>query len=309
MIQYEVIKFFNKQKIDYNLSSAGKELVTHCLWNNENKRHLSVNTTTGLFQCFACGQVGNFSDIVFKIREKKRSGTLDISEFESDRKVIKPTRIVGKVIPYPEGHYLIDVNSPGQLGTEAKKYLNDRNITDSQITYYRLGFCISGRYSRRIIVPVLGQEQELLSFVARDYTGKSDKKILAATAESGTHGVKDYVYNLHNAAKTEHLLIAEGVFSAMSLGSRGVALFGKKASDQQIALIMLAKPKRITICLDPDAYDKSLALARQLANHFNDIRVASFPEGEDPNSLDKSLLDSCISKATRASDTMYSLEI
>jgi DNA primase len=193
------------------------------------------------------------------------------------------------VIPYPEGYE--------PLYGEAKNYILRRGITREQIDYYRIGACYTGKYHNRIIVPVLNQSEQLVSFIARDYTGNLKPKVLTPPSLEGRHGIKDYVFNLHRAAITGHLLIGEGIFDAISLGVRGVCLFGKSASPSQIAKIINKKVTRVTICLDPDAQLEANILANQLVGHIPDVRIVTLPEGTDPNSVDPFILKNAIANA------------
>ena len=53
---------------------------------------------------------------------------------------------------------------------EAYNYLiNDRKFTRDIILKYRLGFCTSGKYEKRIIVPSYDKNGEVNYFVARNY--------------------------------------------------------------------------------------------------------------------------------------------
>jgi hypothetical protein len=87
------------------------------------------------------------------------------------------------------------------------------------------------------------------------------------------------------------------VFDAISLGTRGIALFGKAATDIQLAKIINKKPQRITIVLDPDARTEAEKLANQFIMHCPDVKIAYLPDGVDPNSVDRNLLEITIKNA------------
>ena len=305
----KVVKFLIKYRIPFHERSAGREVVINCLFHEDYKSKLSINTNTGLFQCFVCGEKGRFPDIARQVYIKKRISAEKISDFDVQLTTVPVGPILeGDVpIPYPEGYFPLYNINPGVTDRVPLHYLYNRGITDAQLLYYKIGYCIGGIYDRRVIVPVLGESGALLSFIARDYTGKLTPKVLTPPSLQGRHGIKDYVFNLHNASRLEHLLIGEGVFDAMSLGTRGICLFGKTISSIQLAKILNTKPKRITICLDQDAELHANILAQQLTNHVKDVRIATLPEGTDPNSVPKDLLERIIKEAKLPSFS-YSLD-
>ena len=287
---YNISKLLKKYNLTYRTSGAGKEVAINCLFHEDEKHKLSINVNTGAFQCWVCREAGTFRDIVKRIALKKKT-TIDISDFKGDY-VRKPNPAATNdevVIPWPEAYQF--------LKGEAKQYILGRGITEEQIEYYRIGACFSGRYSGRIIVPVLNARNELVSFIARDWSGKLKPKVLTPPSLEGRHGIKDYIFNLHRASSTGHLLIGEGVFDAISLGTRGVCLFGKAASPIQVAKIINKKPKRITICLDPDAQLEANILANQLIGHIPDVRIVTLPAGTDPNSVSQEELKLAIANA------------
>ncbi len=287
-----ISKLVKKYNLPHKFSGAGKELMLNCLWHEDEKYKLSINTTTGAWQCWSCRESGSFRDIVKQIAKKKKTD-INPSDFQGTYTKQEVSSVDEIVIPWPEGYE--------PLQTTAREYILGRGITGEQIEYYKLGACYSGRYSGRIIVPVLNKSEQLVSFIARDFTGKLKPKVLTPPSLEGHHGIKDYVFNLHRAATTSHIIIGEGVFDAISLGVRGVCLFGKTASPIQIAKIINKKIKRVTICLDPDAQLEANILANQLIGHVPDVRIVTLPEGTDPNSADPFILKNAIANAKQPS--------
>ena len=60
---------------------------------------------------------------------------------------------------------------------EAYNYMiNERKISRDIILRYRLGFCVNGKYAKRIIIPSYDSEGMINYFVARTYDPKVKKK-------------------------------------------------------------------------------------------------------------------------------------
>lgn len=294
---YNIEKFLQKYNITYKVSGSGSEIILNCLFHSDEKGKLYISTEKGIWHCFVCNETGTFRDLVRRMALNKKKD-INLSDFQEtvDRKPKPVILTEDERIDWPEAYQPISESTD-----EAKQYLLNRGLSDSQIYYYRLGVCLSGRYRGRIIVPTFNDKEELVTFVARDYTGELKPKVLTPPASNGGHGVKDYVFNLHRAAQLGHLIIGEGVFDAISLGTRGIALFGKTATDIQLAKIINKKPQRITIVLDPDARTEAEKLANKLIMHCPDVKVAYLPDGVDPNSVDRTLLEIAIKNAVSPS--------
>jgi hypothetical protein len=279
---YNVTKFVEHYFPDARLSSSGTEYVVLCPWHEGTKRKLYISATHGMYNCFSCGIHGSFFSLVRRvlILNKNKDVFDALKIYESSEPLtflndpdVRPSSGGSTVIEYPEGYFPFYTEEPlGESGRAAKAYLNDRGITEEQISYYKLGFCATGKYAHRIIVPVLDDEENLVSFVARDYTGHAQAKVLTPAALLGTSGIKDYVYNLHNAKRTRELIIGEGVFDAMALGVSGIGKgIGYDCSGlAQVCLVKLGM-------LSPKAIDRT---AQSLFNLCTPITIKEAKLGD-----------------------------
>lgn len=305
---YDIKRLLNKYRLEYKEASAGRELILNCLWHNDRKHHLYINASSGLYNCFSCGAKGTVYGLISQLKVKKSDiEYVDLKNISFGK--ARPAKSINKAIEikWPEGYVALTGVKLGAKGKTALEYLNRRGITNEEVSYYQIGYCFSGPYSGRVIVPVFDEEEEnkLVSFIARDYTGKLKPKVLTPPAETGHHGIKDYLFNFHRAKKLGVVLIGEGVFDAISLGVRGICLFGKTITSVQLAKLLKAKISRVIIALDPDAQKEAYKLAGQLTNHIKDVRIATIPEGYDPNSLPKKDLETAINEAKPINSLLY----
>jgi DNA primase len=141
-----------------------------------------------------------------------------------------------------------------------------------------------GNFSGRLYIPVI-QNGVLVSWQARDVSGKSNYKYLALADGESAAPIKDTVYGIDNA-KGPECIVVEGVFDAMRLGYGAVALFGIKYTQAQIK-ILRNKFKAINILFDPEP--QAQASARKLAAALNVLGaravVWELPGGGDPGDL------------------------
>ena len=311
--KYNVARFIDKYYPEAKLVSDNKEFIVQCPWHEGSKRKLYIHAESGVFNCFVCGEKGSFYDLIRRTLDVKREEVGEILgdyHAESNETTIlseEPPEPPSYIIPYPDHFYSLSGEGLGSEAHYALKYLYERNITDKQITYYKLGFCLEGKYAGRIITPSFDRHGNLVTYVGRDYTGTQMPKTLNNPAVPGTHGSKDWVFNLYNALRTDHLIVTEGTFDAMACGVSGVALFGKQASENQIYKIVKEKPQRVTILLDPDAQEEAEKLAYTLSTFIKDVRISCVPDGYDPGNSSPEMIKSALNSYRLPSSGWYFL--
>jgi len=293
-IRYDVARFVFKYFPEAKLAAAEKEFILQCPWHDGHKKKLYVNASSGMYNCFVCGARGGFLDFVRRVVgvEDRSDVTRLLNVLMADDSADyvnffdqggPKVTVDAPSIEYPPEYFPLWIGDLGMEGRAAEAYLLGRGLSKNQISYYKLGFCIGGRYDRRVLIPTFGPGGELVTYVCRDYTDKSPLKVLNPPEVEGNTN-KDWVFNLYNALRTGHLIVTEGVFDAIAVGVSGVALFGKKATDSQLAKLVLDRPLRITCCLDADAPEDNEALASQLSGITTNVFLAKLPE-KDPADL------------------------
>lgn len=102
------------------------------------------------------------------------------------------------------------------------------------------------RYFERIVFPVY-VDYNVMGFVARDYTGTKQPKVLNSAGNFRSFSV----WNYDNAKNSEEMVICEGTTSAVKCRvNRSIALLGKVATPGQVRLIKKTKAKKVYLCLD-----------------------------------------------------------
>ena len=131
---------------------------------------------------------------------------------------------------------------------EARRYLSSRGIGKDVAKKFGIHFCYDGEFAGRIIIPCFYQG-DLVTFVARDLYGHSDRKYLNPKGNKQS----DFLYN-YDSIKGDTVVLVEGVFDAIhnSQVAPTVASFGKSLSNRQINL--LNGFRRVIFYWDLDAY-------------------------------------------------------
>lgn len=142
---------------------------------------------------------------------------------------------------------------------EALQYLYSREVTDDDIIKFDIRFAYAGKYSGRIIVPCR-YEGDVVSFVARDISGNSDRKYLNPLGNKQS----DFLFN-RDSVESECVVVVEGVFDAIKISSvcPVVASFGKSLSARQ--MMLLNEFREVIFYWDMDAYPQAELYADKLS--------------------------------------------
>jgi DNA primase len=184
--------------------------------------------------------------------------------------------------------------SNGYYAQSAMAYLTGRRITSDQIIRYGIGYCAHGKFAQRVIIPITYQNK-LMSFVARDWTGKATLKVRYPSGSKATKSLFGYDQAI-NFAKT--IVVTEGWADALAVERAlrrdgffsdwaAVALGGKEVSDEK--LNMLKEFDRLIIMLDSDAKTQARMLQDLLSNLGKPVSLAQVaakdPAEEDERKL------------------------
>lgn len=146
------------------------------------------------------------------------------------------------------------------------------------------------RIHERIMFPVY-VDYNIVGYVARDYTGKKEPKVLNSSGNFRSFSV----WNFDNARDSKKLIICEGTTSAVKCRiNRSIALLGKVATPGQIRLIKKTKAQEVYLCLDIGTDKEVLNIYKSLSTSFpGKVYIINLPPVVD---LKIKLLDGLVSK-------------
>lgn len=165
-----------------------------------------------------------------------------------------------------------------ELVLKAIEYLKNRKVGDLTMGALGMHVIIYGQKLGRIAIPVY-KDGKIYSWIFRDFIGNSPKVI----NDKGAHQ-RYLLYNWDYASKKDVIVVVEGVFDAIRVGSSAVASFGKKLSDNQLDLLARGNFKRIIMLYDADAKQGILKACKKLSERDDvtaNIHVV-FLEKADP---------------------------
>lgn len=246
------------------------------------KNKLYVNVASKVFYCQRCNYGKGlhinklFEDMGATIKDYFIDDGVDDKYYKAPK---KQTLEIVKTLPV-EYNYIIGNNS--QKAIIAYNFLRNRGIGDALIAEYNMGYCSSGKYNNRIVIPYY-EKNNLVYYVARDFTGNQIPKYLNAPWDKTS-----FLFNyerVNTKSNLDFIVIVEGVMDVMSMPDNSVCLLGKFISPIQKEL--LKKYEKIYVALDSDALDNEYELCKELYDIHsgsNKIFVVEIPEGEDPSS-------------------------
>lgn len=197
------------------------------------------------------------------------------------------------VMAMPEGF----VRAARVARTAWPRYLRER-IPEETVLFHRLGWCTRGYYRNRLIVPVV-LHGDVVTFVARDMTGKAAKKVLYPKGSKTSR----ILFNYDVAKKHKRIVLVESVFDAMHVGPNATAIFGTHLSDHQVEMIHASQAREAVLLFDGDDAGRAGAIvaAKRLGSSLT-VRVATLPDGKDPDDLPASRLERIVKRASHGSD-------
>jgi DNA primase len=294
------------------LKKAGRNFIGLCPFHQEKTPSFTVNREKQIFYCFGCGEGGNVITFLMKIADKTFPEA--IKDLAAKTGVVLPPISTGKQAKQKdllkEGIINLNLKAAQQFsrnlfsaaGTPARKYLQERGISDDVVKLFRLGYApdtwrslaeyieknglslklaeqagliIPGkeggfydRFRGRIIFPIENVFGETVAFGGR-ILDKGEPKYLNSP-ESPVYTKGRNLYGLNKAKeeirKKGFALIVEGYFDLISLWNAGicnvVATLGTALTKEHLELLRRYTMDVVAL-FDPDEAGKK-ALDRSL---------------------------------------------
>ena len=204
-------------------------LGLNCPWCGDSLYHLGYNAQYGVFHCWRCGKVPFI---------KTLSELLGIDWNEARRIAMRAySRIAddGVITNRKINFKLPDSFRP--LGFHHRDYLRSRGLDDVEVEskWGLLGSYQGSEYGERIVCPVKFKHR-MVSWVARDITGRSPAKVISCPADKEFIPAKSLLYG-YDLAIGNTVVVVEGPFDAMKFGPGAVATLGVSFTLNQVELL------------------------------------------------------------------------
>ena len=279
------------QKILYetlgHYADKGSELLFACPSCDHHKRKFSVNLDKNAYKCWVCDYHGRsirrlvrrFGSYIQLQKWDRISHRTDLERF--DELFMEGVPGEGKTtVQLPEEFISLCSDKIPATGTYAYRYLNSRGITKADILKWKIGYCFSGEYRNRIIIPSFDDDGDCSYFIARSYTGDSYKY-------KNPRSSKDIVFNELFINWNEDLTIVEGVFDALVAGNAVPILGSTLRSGSDLLRKIVYNDTPIYIAMDPDAAKKERRIIKMLLEYDIELYKIDVTGYEDVGSMPK----------------------
>lgn len=159
------------------------------------------------------------------------------------------------------------------------KYLRGRGINKYEIEKYNLGFCQSGRYENRVIVPSYDINGNLNYFTGRSILNNGNYKYLNPQVE------KNHIIVFENMINWGYpVVLVQGMFDAMAVNFNAIPLMGKQMPKYLLEKILFYDAE-VIISLDDDAKDDQTQILKTIYNKGVDELSYLRLKGKDPSEM------------------------
>ena len=248
---------------------------------NHHKPKLEVNLHTdengqNPFECWVCGFKGRTIKSLLKQLQVPAEQAYEILKYvrKGDEVGYAPTSVVE--LP-KEFQSLYTATNTSIIANKVRKYLYKRGFTDRDFLKYNIGYCTSGQYTGRIIVPSYGENNQLNFFVGRTFEDAYHKY-------RNPECSKDIIGFENLINWSQPIVLVEGVFDAIAVKRNAVPILGKTISKALIKRIVSSTVEDIYIALDRDALKKALQYVEQFLNMGKKVYLVDMQD-KDPSEM------------------------
>jgi len=254
----------------------------HCPFCKHHKPKLEINFTENKegnnpWQCWVCSKRGKKLTQLFKALDTPKEKIMELKSYIKID-VQDTTPITTDKVRLPK-EFISLINPPKSVIVKhAMTYLKKRGINEDDIIKYNLGYCESGTYANRIIVPSYDEKGILNYFTARSF--EKDNPIKYKNPNSSRNVIPfEFFINWDLP-----LILCEGPFDAIAIKRNAIPLLGKNIQSNLMKRIVISSVKKIYIALDKDAQKKALEFCQQLMNEGKEVYLVDMQD-KDPSDM------------------------
>ena len=259
-----------------------------CKKGGNKKKKLSIRLEDGVYHCWVCELKGKNLGYLFKtyasgLQDELRDVGFDVGS--SNRLEAESRPEEAEKVSIPTGFVLLagNVESADPDVKDSVRYCYSRGLNLSDLWYFKLGTCRTGKFRRRVIFPSFDTEGELNYFTARAIDQISVMKYLNSKVSKS-----EIIFNEINIDWKSELVLVEGPFDLTKTTGNAVCLLGSSLSRESALFKQIVRHMTpIVLALDPDAMKKSHAIAKLLTQYGIDVRTVKVPTGTDIGDMSK----------------------
>ena len=249
----------------------------HCPMCHHPKQKLEIDVDSQSYHCWVCDFKGLTIKTLLNKLNAESNQKKSIRDIYGGHNYKKDTRNEKILLKLPPEFKTLTTPLKDPDYANAIYYCKRRGISLNDTYKYNIGYCDTGKYSSRIIIPSYDENGLLNFFVGRDYTDNSELPYVNPMVD------RNIIGNDIHINWSEPINIVEGQMDALAVKINAIPLFGKFLSQKLKDKIRLNNVKEIRIILDPDAIKHALIMAEYFMNEG--INVKMVLGSDDPSQL------------------------
>ena len=222
--------------------------------------------------------------------EKDYQGQIDATEIEQESNVELPPDFISLAVAY---------ESKDPDIRDVVNYLSSRGLGVGDFWKWRLGTCVSGRFSRRVIMPSFDRFGALNYFTARSIDSDGAKKYINSKVKR-----KEVIFNDINIRWNEPLVLVEGPFDLTKCGWNSAAMLGSFLDESYLLFReIVTHGTSVVLVLDQDATKKMIKIAEKLTSYGINVKCVNLDKFNDVGEMSKQEFQQILATAYEWSPT------
>ena len=260
---------------------ARENFAFHCPFCNHRKPKLEINMATNEqgqnpWECWVCQTRGRTIRSLLKQLKTPRDQAAEILKYLPKGSQIEYKGL--SIIELPKEYQpLYSASTTSVVANLVKKYLYERGLTNNDFIKYGIGYCTTGEYGGRVIIPSYSQSNHLNYFVARSYDGSYYKY-------RNPEASKDIIFFENFINWSQPIILCEGAFDAIAIKRNAIPILGKNISKALYKKILTSPLTDIYIALDSDAKIRALEVAEKFLNQGKKVFLIDMKD-KDPSDM------------------------
>lgn len=272
-------------------SRSGTEYLFQCPFPscNHHKKKLSINLEKDKYKCWICERAGTTHRLVKRHgtflqqqKWKELTGIIEVSEFEKIilEQSVPEEQILEQELSLPNEFISLCNRNISVMASSALSYLKNRGIEKSDILRWKIGYCPTGDYEGRIVVPSFNLEGKVNYFIARSYN-KQWRKYMNPPES------KDIIFNELYVDWDSDIILTEGVFDAIKIENAIPILGSSLREGTKLFQSIIKHDPAVYMALDPDAESKEFKMIESLLKFGVEIYKIPIKPFKDAGEMSK----------------------
>ncbi len=256
-------------------STSRNNSAFNCPFCHHSKAKFAINVAKDKWHCWHCGSSGKTIFNLVRVLDLTKNEINELKELLGNSPKLKV---------YKENTDTFELRLPSEFKPlwqvsnsleyrHALAYLRTRNISMIDVIRYKMGYCETGNFAHRIIIPSYDVNNKLNYFVARSYFD-SNMKYKNPTVSKNIICFESFInWNLP-------VVLCEGVFDAISIRQNAIPLLGKHLPKKLELALLKNKVKTVYVCLDKDAESEAIKLENKLRQYNISVSRVTIDSGD-----------------------------